>query len=159
MVFFILATKNTTCGIFNNCQPLEKMSERWVLSIGLRVLCLVEFTVRKALQEQDEKLNGIYAGNPKRATARPTTEMMLRAFVGISLVIVSFGGINHHSVSPLNVLQLRILALLGSSSAIYQGLAVKSGEVGRKIGEPWVLKSIYCLSNHAFLVGWGLFVY
>ncbi|MEY3881647.1 MAG: hypothetical protein RIQ94_2443, partial [Pseudomonadota bacterium] len=30
----------------------------------------------------------------------------------------------------------RILALLGSSSAIYQGLAVKSGEVGRKIGEP-----------------------
>ena len=107
-----------------------------LLSIGLRVLCLVEFTVRKALQEQDEKLNGIYAGNPKRATARPTTEMMLRAFVGISLVIVSFGGINHHSVSPLNVLQLRILALLGSSSAIYQGLAVKSGEVGRKIGEP-----------------------
>jgi hypothetical protein len=26
--FFILTTKNTTCGIFNNCQPLEKMSEQ-----------------------------------------------------------------------------------------------------------------------------------
>ena len=35
-----------------------------LLSIGLRVLCLVEFTVRKALQEQGEKLDGIYAGNP-----------------------------------------------------------------------------------------------
>jgi transposase len=55
-----------------------------LLSIGLRVLCLVEFTVRKALQEQGEKLDGFYAGNPKRVTARPTTEMMLRAFVGIS---------------------------------------------------------------------------
>ena len=107
-----------------------------LLCIGLRVLCLVEFEVRRALQEQNEKLDGIYAGNPKRATARPTTEMMLRAFVGISLVVVSSGGIDHHSVSPLNAVQLRILALLGSSAAIYQGLAVQSGEVGSKMGEP-----------------------
>ena len=107
-----------------------------LLSIGLRVLCLVEFTVRRALQEQNEKPNGIYAGNPKRATARPTTEMMLRAFVGISLVIVCFGGIDHHSVSPLNAVQSRILVLLGSSTAIYQGLAVQVGEVGCKMGEP-----------------------
>ena len=107
-----------------------------LLCIGLRVLCLVEFEVRRALQEQNEKLDGIYAGNPKRATARPTTEMMLRAFVGISLVIVSSGGIDHHSVSPLNAVQLRILALLGSSTAIYQGLAVQLGEVGSKMGEP-----------------------
>ena len=100
------------------------------------MLCLVEFTVCKALQEQDEKLNGIYAGNPKRATARPTTEMMLRAFVGISLVIVSFGGIIHHSVNPLNAVQLRILALLGSSAAIYQGLTIQFGEVCGKMGGP-----------------------
>ena len=44
-----------------------------LLSIGLRVLCLVEFTVRKALQEQAEKLDGIYAGNPKRATISPSS--------------------------------------------------------------------------------------
>jgi transposase len=51
-----------------------------LLSIGLRVLCLVEFTVRKALQEQNEKLDHIYNGNPTRATAKPTAERMLRAF-------------------------------------------------------------------------------
>ena len=106
-----------------------------LLSIGLRVVCLVEFTVRKALQEQNEKLDGIYAGNPKRATARPTTEMMLRAFVGISLAVVSSGGIDHHSVSPLNAVQSRILALLGSSTAIYQGLALQFMEADTKMGE------------------------
>ena len=107
-----------------------------LLSIGLRVLCLVEFTVRKALQEQGEKLDGIYAGNPKRATVRPTTEMMLRAFVGISLVTVNFGGTDRHSVPPLNTVQSRILALLGFPTAIYQALGGQSGEVGAKMGEP-----------------------
>ena len=107
-----------------------------LLSIGLRVLCLVEFTVRKALQEQDEKLDGIYAGNPKRATVRPTTEMMLRAFIGIHLVTVNFDGTDWRSVSPLNTVQSRILALLGFPAAIYQALAGQSGEVASKMGEP-----------------------
>jgi transposase len=107
-----------------------------LLSIGLRVLCLVEFTVRKALQEQGEKLDGIYAGNPKRATVRPTTEMMLRAFVGIYLVTVNFGGTDRHSVPPLNTVQSRILTLLGFPITIYQALGRQSGEVGAKMGEP-----------------------
>lgn len=107
-----------------------------LLSIGLRVLCLVEFTVRKALQEQGEKLDGIYAGNPKRATIRPTTEMMLRAFVGISLVTVNSGGTDWRSVPPLNTVQSRILALLGFPTVIYQTLAGQSGEVAGKMGEP-----------------------
>ena len=107
-----------------------------LLSIGLRVMCLVEFTVRSALQEQGEKLDGIYAGNPKRATVRPTTEMMLRAFVGIHLVTANFGGTNWHNVPPLNTVQSRILVLLGFPVAIYQTLGEESWEVGGKMGEP-----------------------
>jgi len=53
------------------------------------VLCLTEFTVRKALQEQQARLDNIYAGNPKRATAKPTTEMMLQAFCGLHLIRVN----------------------------------------------------------------------
>jgi hypothetical protein len=111
-------------------------------TIGLRELDFSDDRLRMVqmpaaeLQEPNEKLNGIYAGNPKWASARPTTEMLLRAFVGISLVIVSFDGIGHHSVSPLNAVQSGILALLGSSTAIYQGLALQFMEVGRKMGEP-----------------------
>jgi len=98
-----------------------------LLSIGLRVLCLVEFTVREALREKGEKLNGIYAGNPKRATARPTTEMMLKAFEGISVAVISFGEKTWQSVTNLNTVQLRILDLLGFPTEIYQGLGAQSG--------------------------------
>lgn len=98
-----------------------------LLSIGLRVLCLVEFAVREALREKAEKLDGIYPGNPKRATARPTTEMMLQAFEGISLVVSSFGGKDWFNVTPLNAVQSRILDLLGFPSTIYQGLGEQSG--------------------------------
>ena len=98
-----------------------------LLSIGLRALCLVEFAVREALQEKGEKLDGIYPGNPKRATARPTTEMMLRAFVGISMVVSSFGGTEWRSVTPLNAVQSRILELLGFPLLIYQRLGEQYG--------------------------------
>ena len=98
-----------------------------LLSIGLRVLCLVEFAVREALREKGEKLNGIYPGNPKRATAKPTTEMMLRVFVGISMVVSSFGGVEWRSVTPLNSVQSRILGLLGFPLLIYQRLEKQSG--------------------------------
>ena len=107
-----------------------------LLSIALRVLCLVEFTVRKALQEQDAKLDNIYAGNPKRATAKPTTEMMLRAFRGLSLNVVNFNGTDWCCMNPLNAVQTRILALLGFSSTLYQGIERQSGELAVKMGEP-----------------------
>ncbi len=107
-----------------------------LLCIGLRVLCIVEFTVREALRKSAEKLAGIYAGNPKRATARPTTEMMLEAFTGINSVEISLGETSWHSVTPLNAVQIRILALLGLPVMIYQGLSMKSEEVAYEINEP-----------------------
>ena len=98
-----------------------------LLSIALRVLCLVEFTVRKALQEQGAKLDHIYAGNPKRATAKPTTEMMLLAFRGISLNVFNFNGASHCCMTPLNAVQTRILGLIGFPPAIYQVIEMQSG--------------------------------
>lgn len=100
-----------------------------LLSIALRVLCLTEFTVRQALQEQDAKLSNIYAGNPKRATAKPTTEMMLRSFCGLNLIVVNVNGMDCCCMTPLNAVQARILALLGFPSILYQGIGGQSGEL------------------------------
>jgi transposase len=100
-----------------------------LLSIALRVLCLTEFTVRKALQEQDAKLDNIYAGNPKRATAKPTTEMMLRAFCGLNLIMININGTDCCYMTQLNAVQLRILALLGFPPSLYQGWAGQSDEL------------------------------
>jgi len=99
-------------------------------------LCLVEFTVRKALQEQGEKLDNIYAGNPKRATAKPTAEKMLHAFRGISLQVINFNRTNGCCLTPLNAVQTRILALLGFPPNLYQGIEVLSGELAVKMSEP-----------------------
>lgn len=106
-----------------------------LLSIVLRVLCRVEFTARKALQEQDAKLDTIYAGNPKRATAKPTAEKRLRSLKGINLNVIHFNGAKSCLMTPLNGVQMRILALLGFSPALYQGIEMQSAELAVKMSE------------------------
>ncbi|MEJ7711100.1 MAG: hypothetical protein WKF84_14850 [Pyrinomonadaceae bacterium] len=51
-----------------------------LLTIALRVLTLIEFQVRKKLQAEHTQLREIYAGNPKRATNRPTTRNDVEGF-------------------------------------------------------------------------------
>ena len=107
-----------------------------LLGIALRVLCLVEFAARKALQEEGAKLDGIYAGNPKRATARPTTEMMLIAFRGLNLTVINVNEVDRYCMTALNAVQTRILGLIGFPPAIYQGIEMQSGKPSVKMGEP-----------------------
>src|SRR5947209_2298665 len=93
-----------------------------LLSIGLRVLTLLEFRVRQRLADQQERLAGLYAGNPKRTTPRPTAEAVLGAFQGIHLSIVTLGQQLHRHLTPLSALQQRILSLLDFSSDLYDQL-------------------------------------
>ena len=97
-----------------------------LLSIGLRVLSLIEGVVRQQLAETKSKLIGLYVGNPKRATARPTVEALLQAFKDIFLNVAQMGNQTHRHITPLSDLQLRILILLGLSSEIYFALAADS---------------------------------
>ena len=90
-----------------------------LLSLGLRVLCLLEFSVRTQLQAQQQTLAGLYAGNPKRATPRPTTELLLKAFRGITLTVIETDQTRQRFLSPLSLLQQRILQLLSCSEDIY----------------------------------------
>lgn len=87
--------------------------------IALRLLTLLDFTARKQLQQDDAKLAGIYPGNPKRATSRPSAEMMLRAFDGLTLTIITEPHRTIAHINPLSSTQLHILHLLGFSSYIY----------------------------------------
>jgi transposase len=107
-----------------------------VLLIALRVLCLLEFSVRRQLQSAGEKLAGIYPGNPKRATARPTSELMLRAFEGVTLTAIMLAGEVGAYLTPLSSVQYRILHLLGLSPEIYLRLAQHSLKSLLKMSEP-----------------------
>jgi transposase len=99
-----------------------------LLAIALRVLTLLEWVVRRGLAQDGEVLTGLHAGNPKRATARPTTERLLEAFRGITLtVLVEPDQIRRH-LTTLSPLQQRILALLDFSPMIYTNLASLSAQ-------------------------------
>ena len=98
---------------------------RW-LTVGLRVLTLLEDVVRRRFREIGAQLTGLYAGNPKRATAHPTAESLLRAFKGLALSFVALGGQTYRHVTPLSEVQHKILQLLDYPVTIYTELAVNS---------------------------------
>jgi hypothetical protein len=90
-----------------------------LLTLALRVLTLLEFVVRRQVEQAGNAVQGLYAGNPQRATARPTAEAILRAFRGITLVVHEVNGHVSRMLSPLTPLQQRLLQLLGVSIDTY----------------------------------------
>jgi transposase len=93
-----------------------------LLSLVLRLLPLLEWTVRKKLQESGQKLKGLYAGQPGRVARRPSAEMLLRAFKGINLTVVEAAGQRVTHITPLTALQQTLLALWGLPADLYQSL-------------------------------------
>ncbi|WP_439099715.1 IS1634 family transposase [Desulforhopalus vacuolatus] len=98
-----------------------------LLSIALRALTLIEFVVRRGLQQNSEKLTGLHAENPKKETDSPTAERILKAYSQITLTIIELAGQIFHHVTPLSPLQVRMLELLGLGPEIYSGLESNSG--------------------------------
>jgi transposase len=96
-----------------------------LLTIGLRALSITEFVVRRSLAEANETLSGLYDGNPKRCTARPSAELLLQAFddITLSIRLNQEGEVVEQYLTPLNEVQARILELLGLSPDIYHCLA------------------------------------
>ena len=99
-----------------------------LLSIALRVLTLLEFVGRRQLAAAGATLAGLYAGNPKRDTNRPTAERLLEAFQDITLIIIQGAQQTDRHVNALSPLQQRILEILGFSSALYTRLCTVSSE-------------------------------
>ena len=95
-----------------------------LLSIAVRFLTLIEFVVRRKLKQNQETLTGLIENNPKKGIDNPTTERLLKTFDNVTLSIVHLPDqpiIRH--ITPLNPLQIRILELLGLSTAVYTRLA------------------------------------
>ena len=93
-----------------------------LLSLGLRVLTALEFTVRQQLAQAGTVLTGLYPGNPKRATARPTAERLLETFGNITLSIITAGTQAHYHLTSLTQLQQRVLSLLDFKKHPYLSL-------------------------------------
>lgn len=101
-----------------------------LLTCGARLLALGDYQAKQALAQEgpNAELTGIYAGNPNRGTARPTTERMLQAFEQINLLLLpsemSEAGQATCFVTQLSPVQERILSLLGLPTSLYTSLQV-----------------------------------
>jgi len=89
----------------------------FLLNLALRVFTLMEFMVRQALQQTQQSLAGLYDGNPKRETSRPSAEQMLQAFCHLTLYFLPDSTI---LITPLNDLQKQILSLMQMPESLYQ---------------------------------------
>jgi transposase len=99
-----------------------------LLSIALRVLTLLECVGRRQWATDRVKLAGLYAGNPQRATDRPTAERLLEALQDITRTIIKGPQQTDRHMTALSLLQQRILEVLGFSSALYTRLCTISSE-------------------------------
>jgi transposase len=82
-----------------------------LLSVAVRLLSLVEHQAREKLAQAGEALRGIYPGQAGRRCGRPSAELLLGAFEGISLAVVEVAGQPSRHVTPLTPLQQRLLVL------------------------------------------------
>ena len=89
----------------------------FLLTLALQVFTLIEFVVRLALQTAQQSLAGLYEGNPKRETNRPSAEQLLKAFDNLTLYFLPDASI---FITPLSDLQKRILALMKLPESLYQ---------------------------------------
>jgi len=97
------------------------------LSLGVRVLSLVEFVVRRSLC--NDKLEGLHPENRQKKTAKPTVKRLLSVFSNITLTIIkTFSGEFLRYLTPLSNLQTDILRRLGLDSSIYINLKINNSQ-------------------------------
>jgi transposase len=93
-----------------------------LLTLGARVLALVEHQVRQRLQAGQRTLAGLYPGQPRRVTDRPTTERLLKEFKRVILTVIVLGRETQVHLTPLSKLQSTILKDMGCPSDLYTRL-------------------------------------
>ena len=60
-----------------------------LLTLGVRVLTVMEFVLRRSLENDHAKLPGLHPENKKKMADKPTAERILQAFRKISLTIIT----------------------------------------------------------------------
>jgi len=99
-----------------------------LLTIGVRVLSVLEYAMRQRLSASQATVSGLYASQPSRVTARPTAERALKAFGNLTLTVVQLPGQLIRHLTPLSALQHHLLALAGLDPVCYGRLTVHSSE-------------------------------
>jgi transposase len=100
----------------------------YLLTLGVRVLTVMEFVLRRSLETEQARLPGFHPENQHKMTDKPTAERILRAFAGISLTIIktATGEDILRRLTPLSGVQKDILQRLGLGAALYGQLEIQA---------------------------------
>jgi transposase len=94
-----------------------------LLSLAVRALTLIRYTVSQSLHHAHETLKGISPAYPHLTTTSPSAAMILGAFASLTLTFAQQADQYFIHVSPLNLIQHRLLALLHLPADLYQRIA------------------------------------
>ena len=86
-----------------------------LLTLGVRVLTVMEFVLRRSLQNDHAKLPGLHPENKTKMTDTPTAERILKAFADVSLTLIKHAAGEEilRRLTPLSGVQEDILHRLG----------------------------------------------
>ena len=99
----------------------------YLLTLGVRVLTVMEFALRRSLQNDHAKLPGLHPENKTKMTDTPTAERILKAFADVSLTIIkqAAGEGIVRRLTPLSGVQETILQCLGLGTSLYRQLEIQ----------------------------------
>jgi transposase len=99
----------------------------YLLTLGVRVLTVTEFVLRRSLEQDQARLPGLHPENKHKMTDKPTAERILKAFAGVSLTIIknAAGEDILRRLTPLAALQEDILQRLGLGASLYGQLEIQ----------------------------------
>jgi transposase len=100
-----------------------------LLSLGVRLLTLIEHVARRTLQQQQSAIAGLYLDSPRKTTKTPTAERLLRALIHIKLITMYLQDRIVYQVEGFSLVHERIIEALVLPSDLYTSLArtVKRG--------------------------------
>jgi transposase len=100
----------------------------YLLTLGVRVLTVMEFVLRRSLEQAQASLPGLPPENKHMVTDKPTAERILKAFADVSLTIIksAAGEDILRRLTPLSGLQEDILQRLGWGATLYMQLEIQA---------------------------------
>jgi len=100
----------------------------YLLTLGVRVLTVTEFVLRRSLEQAQARLPGLHPENKQKRTDKPTAERILKAFSGVSLTIITSatGEELLRRLTPLSRVQEDILQRLGLGAMLYGQLEIQN---------------------------------
>jgi transposase len=102
----------------------------YLLTLGVRVLTVMEFVLRRSLEKDQAALPGLHPENKRKMADKPTAERLLKAFADVSLTIIKHAAGEEilRRLTPLSRAQEAILQRLGLGTNLYRQLEIQNME-------------------------------